>query len=246
MALKEEIRDQGNWLFQHRSYLPILLLPLVIIGLLTERITFLNSYYINIYNWVCIIISILGFAVRIITIGQVPKSTSGRNTKKQIAKTLNETGIYSVVRHPLYLGNFLMWLGIILFVRSIWVAIVFVLLYWIYYERIMYAEEAFPTEKFGQDYTEWASKTPPFWPSWKKWQKSKLDFSIKNVLKREYSGFFGLVVSFVFIANLDLIYSAGKFTYNRISLIILAISFVIYLILRSMKKFTRVLHEKGR
>ncbi|MCF7857735.1 MAG: isoprenylcysteine carboxylmethyltransferase family protein [Candidatus Cloacimonetes bacterium] len=246
MALITELRDQGNWLFQHRSYLPILLLPLVISGLLTERIFSNSSYYIVIFNWVCIGFSVLGFIMRAYTIGQVPKRTSGRNTKKQIAEVLNTTGIYSVVRHPLYLGNFLMWMGVILFTRSIWVTIIFSLMFWVYYERIMYAEEAFLTEKFDQDYIDWAKKTPPFFPRWKQYQKSKLVFSWKNVLKREYSGFFGLVVSFVIIINLDKIFTAGKFTYDRNSMIVLLISFVIYLILRVLKKYTKFFNVVGR
>ena len=36
--------------------------------------------------------------------------TSGKNTAKQIAESLNTSGIYSVLRNPLYLANFLNWL----------------------------------------------------------------------------------------------------------------------------------------
>ena len=34
------------------------------------------------------------------------KNTSGRNTHDQVADSLNTSGIYSIVRHPLYVGNF--------------------------------------------------------------------------------------------------------------------------------------------
>ncbi|MGB8874133.1 MAG: hypothetical protein WCC75_12145, partial [Desulfobaccales bacterium] len=44
--------------------------------------------------------------------GLPPRGTSGRNTQGQVAETLNTTGIYSLVRNPLYLGNFLIWLGL--------------------------------------------------------------------------------------------------------------------------------------
>ena len=55
-------------------------------------------------------VSLLGEAIRIFTVGYAPRNTSGRNTiTGQIADELNVTGIYSQLRHPLYLGNFLMW-----------------------------------------------------------------------------------------------------------------------------------------
>ena len=125
MALKNEFKNQGDWLFRHRSFLPLLLLPLVILGVFTGHFLKTGSLIENIYNIFCIIISLVGLGVRIITIGHVPKRTSGINTKKQIADSLNSTGIYSIVRHPLYLGNFLMWLGIILFVQSLWLIFIF-------------------------------------------------------------------------------------------------------------------------
>ena len=71
-------------------------------------------------------------------------NTSGRNTSEgQVADTINQTGMYSMVRHPLYVGNFIMWLGIALFTASIWFVLLFIAVYWLYYERIMYAEEQF-------------------------------------------------------------------------------------------------------
>ncbi|MBW6498500.1 MAG: DUF1295 domain-containing protein [Bacteroidales bacterium] len=60
---------------------------------------------------ICLFFCLLGFGIRIYIVGHTPKNTSGRNTSGQLADELNTTGVYSVVRHPLYLGNFFMWLG---------------------------------------------------------------------------------------------------------------------------------------
>ncbi|NLL27934.1 MAG: DUF1295 domain-containing protein [Bacteroidales bacterium] len=46
----------------------------------------------------------------------IPKGISGKNTEKQIADFLNTKGMYSIVRHPLYLGDFLMWLGLFIYI----------------------------------------------------------------------------------------------------------------------------------
>lgn len=55
----------------------------------------------------------------------------------------NTTGMYSIVRHPLYLGNFFVGFGIVLICSSVWLAVVFCLLFVVYYERLMFAEEEF-------------------------------------------------------------------------------------------------------
>lgn len=70
----------------------------------------------TILTGLAIFLSVLGFWIRSVAIATTPKGTSGRNTKEgQVAESLNTTGIYSMIRHPLYLGNYLMWIGIVLF-----------------------------------------------------------------------------------------------------------------------------------
>src|SRR5690606_25761265 len=127
-----------------------------------------------------------------------PKNTSGRNTHEgQVADTLNTTGIYSIVRHPLYLGNFLMWLGPALLTENLWFIIVFILSYWVYYERIMFAEEQFLARKFGEVYTKWADSVPAFIPKFRPFSKPDFPFSIKKVLKKEKNGLFALFFIFM-------------------------------------------------
>ncbi len=142
----------------------------------------------------CLTVSCFGLAIRVATIGHTPKRTSGRNTKQQVADTLNTTGLYSVVRHPLYLGNFVMWLGIALFVHLWWLILIYTFAFWLYYERIMFAEEEFLRKKFGDEFLTWAEFTPAFIPRFNTYVKPNLPFSLKNVLRREYNGFFVVIV----------------------------------------------------
>lgn len=157
MALQEELEMQGNWLFRRRSLLPLLILPAGIIALVFTiqmhgmLFTAVFSYW-HMYEYLCLALSLSGMFVRMYTVGHTPVGTSGRNTAGQVADSLNTTGIYSVVRHPLYLGNFLMWLGIALLTCSVGFIATFVFAYWLYYERIMYAEEQFLRRKFGDTY----------------------------------------------------------------------------------------------
>lgn len=198
MALREEFRTHGNWLFRYRSYLPLLFLPIILIQI--KHLSPGHYYQLDqIQEWVYLAISLFGLGIRMVTIGHVPRGTSGKNTTRQVADHLNTSGIYSVVRHPLYLGNFFMWLGIILFARSWWFDLVFILAYWLYYERIMYAEEEYLREKFGAVYTEWADKTPAFIPDFSKWRPSNLPFSWRVVLKQEYRGLCGIIFVFILL-----------------------------------------------
>ena len=104
-----------------------------------------NEAYI--YNCIATSISVIGFMVRFYTIGTTPQGTSGRNTKQQVATVLNSTGMYSLLRHPLYLGNYLIWFGFLLFFYNLWLFFIVTLLYVLYYERIMFAEENYLLKK---------------------------------------------------------------------------------------------------
>ena len=120
-----------------------------------------------VWELTCFAVTLLGLAVRICTAGFAPRGTSGRHTLRQEAKRLNSSGMYSLVRHPLYLGNAIMWLGIALFVHVWWVVVISMLIFWLYYERIMFAEEEFLRQQFGHNFESWANRTPAFLPKFK-------------------------------------------------------------------------------
>ncbi len=145
MALREELQRQGNWLFRWRSYLPLIILPLLLIALRNadwlERTV--GDSLQNCWEVSCLSISFVGLAVRFVTVGYVPAGTSGRNTKGQKAKVLNTTGMYSIVRHPLYFGNLIITLGLLLFMAIWWFGLIVAFAFCLYYERIMVAEETF-------------------------------------------------------------------------------------------------------
>jgi protein-S-isoprenylcysteine O-methyltransferase Ste14 len=250
MALIEEFDRSGNWLFRWRSFLPLVLYVLAALVIVLEQDTDAPIFNAS-FAWWCIGVALFGQLIRGITVGYTPKGTSGRNTKEgQVAEVLNTKGVYSTVRHPLYLGNFFMWLGIIIYVGNWWFTLVCCLLFWVYYERIMFAEEFFLRKKFGQSYLDWSAKTPAFWPKITAWKSAGWEFSMRNVMKREYNGFFAIFLSF---ALLDALKNYVHFGFTRWEdlvtpfwLYALAISFVIFILLRSLKKYTKVLDVKGR
>lgn len=246
MALREEFEKTGNWLFRWRSYLPLLLTGLIFIGMENFQYPGQSHLWDQIWEIVCLSISLFGLAVRAYTVGHTPRGTSGRNTRGQVAEVLNTTGIYSIVRHPLYLGNFFCWLGISMFIRIWWVSLIFILIYWLYYERIIFAEEEFLRGKFGEEYEKWAEKTPAFFPRFRNWVSPALAFSHRTILKREYSRFFAIIISFTFLEVIgDLVVNRG-ICVDSMWLGIFLTGLVTYLTLRTLKKKTKILDHKGR
>jgi len=200
----------------------------------------------HLWDIFCLIVGFGGLGVRMLTIGQVPKGTSGRNTENQVADVLNTKGIYSVVRHPLYLGNFFMWLGVALMAHNFWLTLVYFLVFWLYYERIMFAEEEYLRGKFGDEFLKWARKTPPFVPKLNQYNQADLEFSWRNVLRREYNGFFALVL-LMFVFEL-----VGEFRVKKVIftdvwwLALMGVGLVVWLVLRTLKKQTAILDTEGR
>lgn len=243
MALTNQYIDSGNYLFRKRSFIPLVMYVLATAVILLDSSDLIYQPDL-LLSVVCLVISLAGLAIRIMVVGTVPGGTSGRNTKKQLARTLNTKGIYSVVRHPLYLGNFLMWLGLIIYTGNLWFIIASVLLYWIYYERIMFAEEDFLEKKFGDDFHQWAAHTPAIIPGFKNWKKPELSFSVRKVIRREYRGLFAVIITFVYINLLKNYMINGVFRLPPYWTVLLIVGAVTFLIIHLLKKQTRVLDKK--
>jgi len=250
MALQEEFEKQGNWLFQNRSYLPLLVVMAgIAVFVWTEghpEVFMLKEGWLGMYYiYLCLLISLVGLFIRVFTVGYTPANTSGRNTANQLADELNITGIYSLVRHPLYLGNFFMWLGPVLYTGHIWFVGLVCFFYWIYYERIMFAEEQFLRKKFGVIYTSWAENVPAFLPRLNGYKKPRLPFSWKKVLKKEKNGLVNVFLIFC-VMDVASAFIRKNGEYNKALAAACMFTIVLYLILKFLKYNTTLLNEEGR
>ena len=246
MALIEELNLQGNKLFKYRSSLPV---PFAVLGLAIYlyniHVTGKEIHSLT-FEILCLTVGLFGQLIRAITLGYTPKGTSGRNTHGQVAEELNTKGMYSLTRNPLYLGNFFMWLAVILYIDVYWFCILYILCFWIYYERIIFAEENFLRNKYGKPYLEWTMKTPIFIPKIKGWKKPNLNFSIKNVLKREYSGFFALFFTFTLFDLIENFIRLNQWFLDDFWAYSFSISGSLCIFLRILKKKTKILNVMGR
>ena len=249
MALIKELDRQGNFLFKYRGTLPIIILILGLSVYIYKTWEFSRThageYISDGYAFICLGVALLGLVIRVLAVGYAQKNTSGRNTSQQVADNLNTCGMYSIVRHPLYVGNFFMWLGVAMLTQHTWFIVAFTLLYWLYYERIMYAEEQFISKKFGNKYFEWSAKTPAIIPAPAKWSNPNLEFSTKKVLRQEKNGFAAIFVLFFLFDCVGEYIIHGDIQFRNLHWLILCIaSCVIYFTLKVLKNNTTILNPK--
>ncbi len=201
MLISQRFNQQGQWLFKRRGYLPIIILFAGLITLYFSLDSYGSEKKISYQHllFVAIELSMIGMITRIYTVGYSAAFTSGRNTENQVADELNTSGSYSVVRHPLYLGNFIIYLGISILTNNIIFILFFILIFFIYYERIIYAEEAFLLNKFGKIYSSWCKETPAIIPALRKHRNPSRAFDWWKAFEREKSGIMSyFIVLFVF------------------------------------------------
>jgi len=244
MPLLELFESTGNWLFRWRSYLPLIFTVLVLGGLSSFEYPYGSHRLDQLWEVFCLSISLTGLLVRALTVGYTAGHTSGRNTDRQIADTLNTTGMYSIVRNPLYLGNFLIVLGVVTFLRTWWLSLLYVMLFTLYYERIIFAEEMFLRRRFGQAYLDWATKTPAFLPRLRKWISPTVPISVRKILYREYHGAFGLIAAFFLLETAGDIVQGYEFNVDLMWRYIIVCSFAGYVAIRYLHK--RTTFFKGR
>jgi protein-S-isoprenylcysteine O-methyltransferase Ste14 len=242
MALINSFEKSGNFLFKYRGHLPLILFFIAIpIAFLTpyewhSKNTFL-AFLIHFFSAICIAI---GHIIRILTIGRRFMQSSGRNRSHQVADQLNTTGIYSIVRHPLYLGNAFIWFGLVCLVENAWFVFLFILIYWVYYERIMFAEEQFLQRKFGNQFKIWSSKVPAFFPLFHNFTPSNQAFSWRIVIKNEYPGWISTLSTLLFLIILKRSVLIHELAFSIYDLYFLLIIVTLGVTFKGIKKFTNM------
>lgn len=111
------------------------------------------------------ILEVLGFAL--ILLGQIIR-VSARGYKaehSQDSQALIQEGAYQVVRNPMYLGIFVIGLGVVLVIFRWWAAVVFIAVFMIRYILLIYQEEKKLGAMFPQAYPEYCRKVPRIFPA---------------------------------------------------------------------------------
>lgn len=246
MAQRQALNNNATFLYQWRSYLPFSLIVIYFCAL--DEYTYPRGDEILAHLWTifCLLVSFIGIFIRVTTIGQTPKENFDFNRKGRTVDNLYAKGIYSVVRNPIYLGNFFIGLGIVLFVHLWWLVVVYILIFWIYYDHIIFIEEQFLRKKFGAYFFEWAISIPGLFPKLSNYQKSNVSFSWQNAIIKEYNSFVSTIAIMFILENIGEQIVDDKFDIESYWIIILSVSFFVWISLNIYTKFMSGINKKYR
>ena len=142
----------GAFLFRYRGFLPVpfLLIPLLVPGRQSLR------------GWgVAALFILVGEAIRVAGVSAAGTVTRRRSRDVQRLVTY---GIFGWVRNPLYVGNFLIWIGFVIGSGVLWFIPVAMILFAIEYSLIVRYEEGVLESIFGQEFLAYKQRTPRWIP----------------------------------------------------------------------------------
>ena len=167
----------GAVLFRHRGWLPLLFLgiPLVMPGSTSP------------FQWeVGLALIVIGEAVRLAGVAAAGTVTRRRSRAVQRLVTY---GIFSWVRNPLYVGNFLIWMGFVTISGVLWFLPIAVLLFAVEYELIVRYEEGVLESIFGREYLDYKNETPRWIPRPPRGEQAPGEYHWGEAFRSEISTF---------------------------------------------------------
>lgn len=173
----------GELLFKYRDYTPI---PLVLILLLIAKPSAFGAALGT-------ILIIVGELIRMYSVGFI--GSISRTRTDSLSDTLVTTGAFSIIRNPIYFGNFFIAIGFALFSGYLWFIILTIIFFFFQYYFIIKYEEFLLENKFGDQYIAYKSSVPCIFP--KDLKLLNLEFpqlSLTEILRSERSTLIGILV----------------------------------------------------
>lgn len=140
----------GGMLFRNRSWLPVLFLgvPLLVPG------------HMSASGWIIGALAIItGEWVRLAGVAAAGTVTRRRSRTVQRLVTY---GVFAWVRNPLYVGNFLIWMGFVVISGVLWFLPIAIVIFALEYSLIVRYEEGVLESIFGAEYLAY-KRTIPRW-----------------------------------------------------------------------------------
>jgi protein-S-isoprenylcysteine O-methyltransferase Ste14 len=109
-------------------------------------------------SWLSLMIGSL-----IVMAGAALRTWSSGYVKKNMELSMD--GPYAHVRHPLYVGNFLLGLGFSVMANRWFLVLAFLVIFYVLYASVIHEEERILRQTFGRAYAEYSKKVPTFIPS---------------------------------------------------------------------------------
>lgn len=237
MAIQDDFEKQGKWLLQYGSALVMIFLVLLIV-LVSIYETAPDRFYSrqsgskNLYEYLCLLSSIFGFVLRVAIVGHTPLKSDLTAVKGQVMGKHHSTGLYSIARHPLFIAHFFIFLGPVLVSGKVWHVFFYILIFYLYNERVMFAIESTLISKFGFRYIKWAENVPAIVPNIYLYRRPELPFNLNKVIHQETGQLAAIFIVFsAFDISIEL-FNEKKIGHNSSLLLVSCIITVMYLILK--------------
>ena len=184
----------GNFLFHYRNAL----FPLIVISgclLLRPQVMFGSVALDWIMSATGAVVAVLGEAVRLVTIGFQYIHRGGKDGKVY-AKRLVRGGMYGITRNPMYVGNGLICVGMIVYLGSPVGYVILIPFFLFVYQAIIAAEESYLQQKFGSDYAAYAASVNRIVPSLSSVRESfaGMRFEWRRSIKKDLGTIAGLTI----------------------------------------------------
>jgi len=159
MSLEKTNRQQ--WKPSRNEIVLYSLLGILFIGLIVLCFLFFNWMNIIWFVYIGVTFFVIGFFVfgGMARIAFLKKGGSTNDKKWLDTKKVVDSGIYAVVRHPIYI-SFMFYVIGLMFVSQHWLVLVFGIPIIIYFYQFMRIEEEANIKRFGDDYRQYMKKVP--------------------------------------------------------------------------------------
>ena len=189
----------GNFFFKHRNALFPAVFLLMLLG--SRPALFMGNPALDkLMVLFGALVALTGQTFRVAVIGYAYIKRGGKEGKVY-ADDLVIRGFYAHVRNPMYVGNFLIAVGISLVYGAPSVYYFIIPFFTFVYLSIVTAEENFLRGKFGPAYEEYERNVPRFIPNFKGLSETLKGFRYdwKRALRKDYGTMFGTLFGILFI-----------------------------------------------
>lgn len=147
--------DVGGWIFQRRTWLPLVAIPV----LLLMPFTWIHNLRLEVAVGLPLLAA--GEMIRLISVGYAGRIT---RTRSGAVGPLVVAGPYRLVRNPLYIGNALIAAGALCLAGRFVVLPVALAVLACYYQAVVKWEEKLLSGVFGEEYVDYCQRVPRWVP----------------------------------------------------------------------------------
>jgi hypothetical protein len=190
----------------------------------------------------CLLLSFEGVAIRMLAAGQVANVVPGLGNARSDAQPFITQGVFSVVRYPRYLGDYVIGLGVVLIPFVWWIPVIYSLAFAFYYKRIISIEDEQRRSKYGTAFEHWAARTPAIIPRLSCWRPATRAFSFRAALRHEHASLFVAIALHSSIEWLEHLILERRVMLEMFWLVLAVAGLAVYLILLLLEKHTHLLN----